>query len=78
MVHNIKDFADFIIVDYDEPCLVFASLLAFQTKVPLILDRGKPKKYGMKKRYEGITDINKFKGKRCVVIKFDYDFQPKK
>ncbi len=75
MIPNINKFAEYIITRDNEIAWLFGMLLAFETKLPLVVDRGKEKNYGARKRYEGIEDIKKLLGKRVVEIKIIENFK---
>ena len=75
MIPNILDFADFIVAIKVE-AWIFGSGLATRTELPLIIDRGYTKKHGTQRRYEGVKDIEKVRGKRVVEIRIIENWQP--
>lgn len=76
MIPNIKEFAEYIIAIEDEKAWIFGVALANVTGLPMIIDRGYVKKHGTQRRYEGVKDINKIKGKRVVEIRIIESWQP--
>lgn len=60
--------ADFILGTGNDVAKCFAVLIGNKLNLPVITDRGYIKEHGGRRRFEGIKDLNKLIGKRCLVV----------